>query len=205
MMKVGLTGGIGSGKTAVSDYFQELGIPVLDTDVIARLVVQRGSETLRQICAQFGDHIVDKQGDLLRKKLRAEVFADPQKREQLENIIHPAIHRYLQKQLNALSINPSPPYCIIVIPLLLEKNWLDMVDRVLVVTAASTLRTQRIKMRQKITQQEIEQIMQSQVSDDKRLEIADDVLSNDGSLQQLHQNIDRLHRQYLKIANQVSS
>lgn len=201
MLKVGLTGGIGSGKTAVSDYFQTLGISVLDTDVIAREVVQAGSDVLRQIQAQFGDDIVDKKGALLRDKLRSIVFTDTLKRQQLETIVHPAIRLQLRQQLSALPA--STPYCVIVIPLLMEKSWQTEVDRILVVSAPRELRIQRILSRQAITPQEIQHIMQSQVSDEERIGIADDVLSNDGSIGELQHKIDRLHQQYLLLAKHL--
>jgi len=205
MLKVGLTGGIGSGKTAVSDYFQTLGIPVLDTDIIARQVVQAGSETLLLIRQQFGAEMISEKGELIREKLRAAVFADAEKRRQLENIVHPAIRQQLQQQLSQLAASANAPYCVIVIPLLLEKDWQSMVDRILVVSAAATLRSQRIKARQAITQQEIEQIMDSQSSDEERLKIADDIVENNGTLVALHHNIDHLHQQYLLLAGQPNS
>jgi len=203
MMRVGLTGGIGSGKTAVSDYFQRLGIPVLDTDVIARQVVEPGSEVLHQICQTFGNDLLNHKGELQREKLRALVFADADRRQRLENIIHPAIRRQLQDQLVRLADSTTADYCIIVIPLLVEKNWQSQVDRILLVRADENLRGQRVKQRQSISQREIEQIMHSQTSDSERASVADDILINDGTLDELHQQIDHLHQRYLGLARHV--
>lgn len=196
MLKIGLTGGIGSGKTAVSQYFETLGVPVLDTDIIARQVCLPGSPVLKHIAARFGADMLTPGGELDREKLRALVFSDPEKRKQLEAIIHPAIREALQQQLAHI----QSPYCVLVIPLLLEKNWRGEVDRILVVHAAKASRIARIQSRQHISEAQIEQIMASQISDNERNAAADDSINNDGSLQDLHRQIEQLHQSYLSIA-----
>jgi len=200
MLKIGLTGGIGAGKTAVSDFFASLGVPVLDTDVIAREVVLPGTETLAKIVAQFGHHVLNDSGELDRETLRATVFADAHRRQQLENIIHPAIRFRLFEQLSALEVERKAAYCILVIPLLMEKNWQPSVDRVLLVTAPIDVRQLRIKKRQAISDSQIEQIMKSQLSDEERAGRADDIIDNGGSVSELHDKIRRLHETYLAMS-----
>lgn len=200
MLKIGLTGGIGAGKTAVSNYFQHLDVSVLDTDIIAREVVQAGSEVLQQLAQSFGTDILDDNGSLRRDKLRAEVFNDEAKKQRLEDIVHPAIRQRLFQQLDMLASTSASPYCVIVIPLLLEKNWQALVDRVLLVVAPEKEKIKRIRARQNISQHEIQQIMNAQASDDQRRAIADDILHNDGDIEQLQRQIDSLHQHYLSLA-----
>jgi len=201
MLKIGLTGGIGAGKTVVSDYFQHLGVAVLDTDIIAREVVQPGSEVLQQLAQCFGNDILNPAGALQRERLRAKVFSDPTKKQTMEDIIHPAIRQRLLQQLETLASAATSPYCIIVIPLLLEKNWQALVDRVLLVLAPEQEKIKRIKARQEISHDEIQQIMLAQASDDQRRAIADDILDNDGNIEQLHRQIDTLHQRYLRLVH----
>jgi len=200
LLKIGLTGGIGAGKTAVSDYFQALGVAVLDTDIIAREVVEPGSDVLQQLAQVFGADILNEHGGLRREKLRADVFGDPAKKQRLEDIIHPAIRQHLFQQLDALASTSSLPYCVLVIPLLLEKSWQTLVDRVLLVCAPESEKIKRIQARQAISENQIKQIMLTQASDDQRRAIADDILNNDGNIEQLHRQIDSLHQRYLALA-----
>lgn len=196
MLKIGLTGGIGSGKTTVSDQFAELGVPVLDTDIIARQVVVPGSAVLAALVAEFGEDITNPDGSLDRAKMRERIFGDDAARATLEQIIHPAIKTALRAEMAKL----DNPYCILVIPLLLEKSWQDVVDRVLVVDAPDNLRMERVKQRNKLNEQQIKAIMDSQAPREARLMEADDVIVNDSNLQQVRQEVERLHSVYRQLA-----
>ena len=195
MLKIGLTGGIGSGKSTVADYFAALGITVIDADVISHQLTSAGSPLTQQIAAHFGDAVIEK-GELNRKVLRAIIFNDPNERKWLEQLLHPEIiNRMLQQAQQARS-----PYCLLVIPLLIEAGLTDQVDRVLVVDLPEALQRQRAGARDQQTDEQIQAIIQSQSSREQKLAIADDVIRNDQSLADLQKQILTLHQQYLKIA-----
>ena len=196
-VRIGLTGGIGSGKTEVSRYFGTLGVPVIDTDVIARELVTHGQPALAEIAAEFGRGILDAQGNLDRGKLRSIVFADPARRRQLENILHPRI----RDQALALSEQCDAAYCIIVIPLLLESGQDYPLDRILVVDVPTELQYRRVARRDGISRAQIASILAAQANRATRLRAADDVIVNDGDIDALHRKIDALHEHYLKLAS----
>ncbi len=156
---VGLTGGIGSGKTAVSDHFSELGVPIVDTDVIAREVVEPGQLALKEILEHFGKELLSANGLLDRDTLRNIVFKDPEARRKLEGITHPQI----RKRTFELAREANFPYCIIVVPLLVESGYKELVDRVLVVVADRAKRTGWVRNRSGLSTTEIDAIIDSQV------------------------------------------
>jgi dephospho-CoA kinase len=197
MLRIGLTGGIGSGKTVVSDRLAELGIPVIDTDVLAREVVEPGEPTLDRLAEMFGNDILQADGRLDRERLRALVFSNPGAKKRLESIMHPAIRDKLQKRAETL----ESPYCVIVVPLLVETNFQEMVDRVLVVDAPREQRIRWVMERNGMTRSNVEQIMESQASSEERARVADDIIDNDGTLEELRRKVDRLHAEYLAAAD----
>jgi len=196
MLVIGLTGGVGSGKSTVGRYFEELGIPVIDTDSIARQVVEPGRPALAEIRDRFGPELIRSDKQLDRKALRARVFSNAYERRALESILHPRIRAELQRQLSHL----SSPYCIVAIPLLVEKAWQNEVDRVLVVDSPEQLQIRRTIQRENLDTEQVQRIIDSQASRRERLAIADDVIVNDGQRTSLEAAVLELHRRYLSLA-----
>lgn len=196
MFRVGLTGGIASGKTAVSDTFAELGVPVIDTDRIAREVVAPGRPALEEIEATFGPEILQPDGTLDRRALRALVFADPSQRQALEAIVHPRIREATLARMRTA----GGPYQIIVVPLLVESGFAALVDRVLVVDCPPELQRARLVARDEETVDTAESIMRSQADREARLAAADDVIDNSGTLAETREQVRRLHERYLSLA-----
>lgn len=200
MMVVGLTGGIGSGKSAVAEMFRELGAPIIDTDVIAREVVQPGSDALNMIVQRFGDQVLKPDGHLDRSALRHAVFNSEENRRWLEQLLHPLIRERTKQLIDECDY----PYCIVVIPLLAE-NWpYPLVDRVLVVDIDEEVQLKRASQRDKNTDEQIKKIMKSQTSREQRLAIADDVINNDADLEHLRKSVRELHNKYLNTGSSLS-
>jgi dephospho-CoA kinase len=195
MLVVGLTGGIGSGKTAVSDRFAHYGVPVIDTDLIARELVEPGQPALAEIAAEFGPECLDNEGRLNRAHLRQRVFADEADRRRLEAILHPRIRAVARERIAAL----TTPYCLLVIPLLAETGMTDLVDRVLVVDVSEAEQTRRVMARDRIDETQARRILVAQASRSQRLALADEVVENSGDFASLEQQIAKLHRHYLQI------
>jgi len=193
MLIIGLTGGIGCGKSAVTDLFTRLGVPVIDADETARQVVEPGKPALQQISDRFGDKMIQADGRLNRRRLRQTIFSDPQARQDLEGILHPLIRQRMRQHLETL----QTPYAILSIPLLLETGQADTVDRVLVVDCPETLQIERVCRRDDIDPAQAQEILAAQVSRQRRLQAADDVIDNSGTLQQLIPQVEALHRKYL--------
>jgi dephospho-CoA kinase len=198
---VALTGGIASGKSAVAEIFAQLGAPVLDTDQIARDVVEPGTPTLAKLVAEFGSDILDASGRLDRARMRTRVFADPEQRRRLEAITHPAI----REELAARAQRAEGPYQIHVIPLLIESGRADLYDRVLLVDTSEEAQLKRLLARDGSTQEQAEQILAAQASREDRLDAADDVIVNTGTLQDLHQFVQTLHRNYTVLSERINS
>lgn len=198
---LGVTGGIGSGKTAATDYFQRLGVTVVDADLVARVVVEPGQAALAAIAAHFGPHVLDEQGRLRRPVLRDIVFTEPAQRKALEAITHPAIRQELMRQL-ALA---DSPYVILATPLLWESGQVELVSHTLLIDAPESLQRARAAARDGVDLAQIEAIMKAQMSRQERLKRADDVLINDSTLTQLHAHIDTLHQRYLQHAASTTS
>jgi dephospho-CoA kinase len=196
-----LTGGIASGKTAVSDLFAAKGAPVVDTDVIAHQVVQPGNPALEQITHEFGSDYLDSEGNLNRRKMRAAIFTDPKSKRTLEGILHPAIGQEVQKQVSAI----DGPWCVLVVPLLAESNRYAWGNRVLVVDVEEDVQIERVMARDQISRDQAESILQTQATRSQRLAIADDVIKNSDSLNQLATEVDRLYHQYTNLAASYSA
>lgn len=195
--KVGLTGGIASGKSTVAGLFSLLGVAVIDTDQIARDVVQPGSSVLAAIVARFGPQVLQADGSLDRRQLRTLVFADDRARADLEALTHPAIADETELRSKAA----TGPYLLIAVPLLAEKQLAHRYDRVLVVDCDPALQGQRLMLRDRISPQQAQAMLAAQASREQRLAIADDILINNGSLTELVPQVEALHRRYQQLAN----
>lgn len=196
-LRIGLTGGIASGKTTVANFFADLGIPVIDTDVIARDVVAKGAPALAQIRADFGDAVFNDDGVLDRKAMRKLVFSDDSKRRQLEGILHPRIREAAVVQAQAV----TDPYMIIVVPLLVESPMKALMDRVLVVDCSVDVQLKRLLARDTEDEAQARRMIAAQASRDERRAIADDVLLNDTDLDETRRQVDALHHHYLELSN----
>ena len=194
---VGLTGGIGSGKSQAAACFALLGVPVIDADAVSRTLTQTpDSEALRQIRQTFGDAVIDSAGCLNRTAMREYVFADEQARQRLEAILHPLIYREIERQKAACT---AAPYGIIELPTLAEHPvFRCLVQRVLLVQCDEKTRVQRVMARNGLTEAAVRAIMQAQAGDEQRLALADDCLVNQGSPEDLSQAVQRQHRIYLQ-------
>lgn len=195
---VALTGGIGSGKTTVSDLFAEQGVPIVDTDVIARELVAPGQPLLASIVSALGQELLDAYGRLKRRKLREMIFTSAETRATLESLMHPRILEEAERQILAL----TSPYCILVIPLLAESGNHDSTDRVLVVDADTPSRAERLAARDGMTRSQIEAALAAQASRDERFAIADDIIDNSGEKSSLPQKVAALHQRYLSLADE---
>jgi len=196
VLVIGLTGGIGSGKTAVSDRFARRGVPVIDTDLIARELVEPGQPALAEIVAAFGRACLDAAGRLRRDYLRERVFTDPEGRRRLEAILHPRVRTAMRVRVASL----DAPYCLVVIPLLVETGMTDWVDRIVVVDAPESEQIRRVMARDGASEQQARRILDAQAQRDERLSHADDVLENTGDLDALDDRIAVLHERYLALA-----
>ncbi len=196
MLLIGLTGGIGSGKSTVAAMFRELGAPVIDADEISHELTRPGTTTSAEILRLFGPSIQDGAGGFDRARLRRLVFSDPSKRHQLEALLHPRILSEMLRRATA----QDAPYCILSIPLLLESGQQALVDRILVVDAPETLQKQRTLRRDAMSSGEVEAILRAQSPREQRLAAADDVIVNDGNLDALRRQVEVLHRKYLNLA-----
>ncbi len=197
-LRIGLTGGIASGKTTVAGMFAELGVPIIDTDELARKVVARGQPALDEIVAAFGRQILNDSGELDRRALRELVFDAPGKRERLEAILHP---RILAAAEAAAEGGPGP-YQILVVPLLFESGFEQRVDRVLAVDCPETLQRARLQQRDGESPERVERMLAAQLGRDERLRRADDVIDNAGELPHTRAQVEALHRRYLTLAGE---
>ncbi len=195
-LRIGLTGGIASGKSTVAEMFAELGVPLIDTDVIAREVVVPGSPALDEVRARFGDEVIDASGNLDRATLRKIVFSDDEARLALESILHPRIGDETRRQAETA----GGPYQIIVVPLLTTSALKDYVDRVLVVDCEEDTQIERLLARDAETVEQARRILAAQSSRAERLAIADDVINNDHSLDHVRDQVADLDRKYRHMA-----
>ena len=193
---VALTGGIASGKTLISDEFARLGVPVIDTDVIAHALVEPGQPTLKEIENKFGPGVIDAHGRLERRKLRSLIFANTDKRRQLEAIMHPKIRH----KAGELVAEVTSVYCILVIPLLGEREAYPNVDRILVVDVDPETQIKRLMARDNCSREQAEQALASQPSRNQRIRIADDIINNVGSKIQSQHKVKRLHKVYCRLS-----
>ncbi|KLU16411.1 MULTISPECIES: dephospho-CoA kinase [Xenorhabdus] len=196
---VALTGGIGSGKTTISNAFSSLGVPLVDADIIAREVVAPSTPALQAITTRFGTNILSPDGSLNRAMLRQKIFAAPEEKQWLNALLHPLIQIDTQRQLTQV----TAPYVIWVVPLLIENNLMHLADRVLVVDVPVEVQITRTMARDGVSREQVENILAAQASRQDRLEKADDVIVNHSSEQDLTSRVVELHQQYLKQAKSV--
>jgi dephospho-CoA kinase len=197
LLRIGLTGGIASGKSIVTQRFAELKVPVIDADIAARRVVEPGEPGLEQVLRRFGLGVLDASGKLDRRALRELIFSDPASRQALDAILHPLIRAAMEQQ----AADAKGPYLVMAIPLLIESGRArERVDRVLVVDVAEARQLERVQARDGSSADQARAILASQASRETRLAAADDVLENDGSVADLRQAVDDLHEKYLHLA-----
>ena len=196
-LRIGLTGGIASGKSVVADMFSARGIPVVDTDHISREVVEPGQPGLQAVIKEFGSKFLKTDGKLNRTAMRKQIFSDPQSRIHLEKILHPLIRDETIAQIQ----NAGGPYQIIAVPLLTETDFADLVDRILVIDCPKELCHERLLARDAETEDSAARIFRAQASRTERLRIADDVIVNDGSLQDTERAVEELHHRYLVMSD----
>ena len=195
MYRVGLTGGIASGKTAVADVFDSLGAGIVDTDRIAREVVAPGQSGLEAVRGEFGKGVIRASGKLDRRALREVVFADPQARRRLESLLHPLIRARTMEALEQV----RAPYAVAVVPLLVETGFGELVDRVAVVDCPRAVRLERLMARDGMDREQAESMLNAQVDRQTRLAAADDVIDNGGSRSSTRRQVQRLHVLYQRM------
>lgn len=194
-LTIGLTGGIGSGKSVVATLFKQHGVTVIDADDIAKKVVEPGRPALLDIKAHFGeDYLLD--GKLNRTRLREHIFNLPEEKKWLENLLHPLIRQEMLDEINAA----TTPYCIVVIPLLIENHPHPLIKRILVVDTDESRQIQRTLSRDKTSEESVKKILEAQASREERLRLADDVIVNTSDLQSLEAQVAALHKKYLALS-----
>jgi dephospho-CoA kinase len=196
MLVIGLTGGIGSGKSEISRRFEALGVPVVDTDLVSRELVSAGSPALAEIAARLGSEFITAEGQLHRRRLREAIFRDEALKTRLEDILHPRI----RDRVAAILAGLTAPYAMVVIPLLLEGRYPIAVDRILVVDAPEELQVARIQARDNVDADAARRVITGQASRDARRAVADDLILNDADIHALDAGVRKLHREYLALA-----
>ena len=198
---VGLTGGIGSGKSAAADEFARLGAAVVDTDAIAHELTGPGGAAIPEIRKRFGIEFVDSTGAMDRKRMREQAFSDPDEKKRLEALLHPLIRAESARRVEAAIVTKSGPYVVLVVPLLIESaGYRERVGRVLVVDCPEALQVARVRQRSELPEPDIRSIIASQIQRESRLKAADDVIDNSGTIAALQQQVQKLHHRYLEIA-----
>ena len=198
MFVVGVTGGIGSGKTAVTDRFSQLGITIVDADLASRVIVEPGRKALVEIAEHFGDDILLHNGELNRAELRKRIFSDSDEKTWLEQLTHPLIGEEIRRQLD----NSTSPYTIFVSPLLIETTQAQLAHRILLVDVTVEVQISRTMHRDANSEEQVRAIIASQASRADRHAKADDIILNDQGLDWLDQEVARLHQHYLELAQQ---
>lgn len=198
MLIIGLTGGIGSGKTAASDIFESLGVNVVDADIVAREVVEPEKPALSKIAKHFGKDILHDDGHLDRAQLRSIIFSQPSEKEWLENLLHPLIRQEIQAQLD----RSTSQYAILVSPLLLETDQSKIVNRILLIDVPPNIQIERAAQRDNNSRQQIQKIIDSQLPRDVKISNSDDVICNDQSFAELEKKIIEQHAFYLELAHE---
>ena len=198
---VALTGGIGSGKSTVANAFADLGINVIDADIIARQVVERGMPALQAIAEHFGSDVIAADGSLQRRILRERIFSDPDEKKWLNSLLHPLIQQETQRQFQ----QATSPYLLWVVPLLVENALYKKADRVLVVDVPPETQLRRTMQRDDVTREHVEQILAAQATREARLAVADDVIDNNGAPDAIVSDVACLHALYLQLASQFVS
>ena len=196
MFVVGVTGGIGSGKTAATDHFHSLGITIVDADLASRVIVEPGREALAKIEAHFGKEVIAADGTLDRRALREIVFNNPDERKWLEQLTHPLIGQEIVRQIQ----NSQSPYTILASPLLLESGQSQLAQRVLLIDVPEDLQIKRTTARDDTTEEGVRAIMNAQMPREERRKKADDIIVNDKDLDHLHREVEKYHQLYLEQA-----
>lgn len=196
MFVVGLTGGIGSGKTAATDYFQSLGITIVDADIASRTVVEVGKPALAAIAAHFGEKVLQADGTLDRAALRTSIFSDPAEKQWLEQLLHPLIAEEIRRGLQTA----DSLYAIFVSPLLIESRQMDLCDQLLVIDVPEEMQLQRTTQRDNNDSEQVKRIIASQATRQQRIDNATDVVVNTGTLVDLHIQLNKLHQKYSGLA-----
>ena len=194
MLRVGLTGGIGAGKTLACEIFSSLGVPVIDADAVVSELVAPGAPKYDEIRDAFGFDIIDAEGNLRRNRLRHAVFSDAKKRKQLEKILHPAV----REKIRDFAASQKARYCIICVPLLIESDMLDLADVVVVIDCPESVQIERTKKRGSLEEAEILRIIAAQISRPERLAAADIVIDNSGNEIALERRVKLLHRDFME-------
>lgn len=198
---VALTGGIGSGKSTVADAFADLGITVIDADIIARQMVEPGQPVLNAIAEHFGSELIASDGTLRRRALRERIFSHPEEKAWLDALLHPLIQQETRRQLQ----QATSPYVLWVVPLLVENGLYQQANRVLVVDVTPETQLKRTMQRDEVTREHVKHILAAQATREARLAVADDVIDNNGAPDAIASDVARLHASYLKLASQFVS
>ena len=197
MFVVGLTGGIGSGKTVASDRFEELGVKVVDADIASRVVVEIGKPALSSIEGEFGSDVISDDGSLNRAKLREIIFKDDEAKSWLESLLHPLIGQHILDEI----ASATSRYVILVSPLLFETAQFQMCNRTLLIDVPKDIQILRTAKRDKVPESQVEKIIASQMDRDQKISKADDVIVNDGEIGDLISKIDKIHQRYIELAD----
>lgn len=193
---VGLTGGIGSGKSTISDLFAEFGVDIIDTDEIARELTASGKPAVGELARRFGSDVVSADGSLNRDRMRELAFSEPEVRQALQDILHPLIRAEVKHKLSTV----NKPYALVVVPLLVESRNYKFADRILVVDCTEEQQIKRVMRRSGLSRNQVRAIMGTQASRSERLAAADDVIHNEGEIADLRSQVEKLHQQYLTLA-----
>lgn len=199
--RVGLTGGVASGKSTVSHLFAELGVTIIDADLIARQLLEKNTDCFKQVVQLLGDKVLLDNGEINRPFLRELIFTDAAAKQAVEQILHPNV----RKQMLATAARSETPYCIFVAPLLIEADMLDLVDRTLVVDIPEPLQLQRLCQRDSLTEQQARRMLDNQASRDERLQAADDIIDNQGDTDTLQKKVKQLHLFYRDLAEKYNA
>ena len=200
-LRVGLTGGIGSGKSTVKDCFDQLGVPTIDADEISHRITTPGQAAFNEVVALFGKECLDEAGNLNRQRLRDLIFSVPALKKKLEAIIHPRV----RADIRTFTDRVDYPYCVICIPLLLETGGQSAMDRVLVVDAPENLQVERVARRDNAKEDQTRSIIMAQISRSERLRCAHDIIVNDGSINELKIQVGKLHNKYIELSGQKNT
>ena len=197
VLTIALTGGIGSGKTSIASIFKSLGVPIIDSDTISKEIILPGKLCFKDIVNEFGEEILTNKGTIDRYKLRDIIFNNDKARIKLENIIHPVVFKNIDTEISLINY----PYCLVIIPLLIETKSTERFDRILVIDALESLQFERIVKRDDISPILIKKIIKTQAKRKERLRYANDIIVNNDKIINLNKSINTLHKKYLGLSN----
>ena len=197
VLTIALTGGIGSGKTSIASIFKSLGVPIIDSDTISKEIILPGKPCFKDIVNEFGEEILTNKGTIDRYKLRDIIFNNDKARIKLENIIHPVVFKNIDTEISLINY----PYCLVIIPLLIETKSTERFDRILVIDALESLQFERIVKRDDISPILIKKIIKTQAKRKERLHYANDIIVNNDKIMNLNKSINTLHKKYLGLSN----